>query len=62
MLIEQTHFPHKGTNWGAIALITGVVIVAAVIIYNAPARPKVSFWYKPEENKSADDKTTEEKL
>jgi len=43
MLLEQTHFPINGPNWGKIALITTGVIIVGYIAYNAfkPLKVKI---------------------
>ena len=43
MLIQQTHFPQSGPNWGNIVLISLAVIATGIIIYKiaAPVKDKV---------------------
>lgn len=33
MLLEQTHYPVKGLNWGKIAIVSAISICAGLVIY-----------------------------
>ncbi len=43
MLIEQTHFPHKGPNWGGIILVTVAVVAIGLMAYNNTQPIKLKF-------------------
>lgn len=47
MLIQQTHFPQVGPNWGKIALIAAGAIIVGCIAYNAFKPVKVRIEPKP---------------
>jgi hypothetical protein len=53
MLIEQTHFPHKGPNWGAIILISSVVITLALLFYKKQIQSKLRKKDQSDENKKS---------
>ena len=35
MLIQQTHFPQSGPNWGKMTLIAAGITIIGIILYNA---------------------------
>jgi hypothetical protein len=43
MLIEQTHFPHKGPNWGGIIFVTLAVVALGFMAYNTAQPSKLKF-------------------
>ena len=43
MLIEQTHFPQKGPNWGGIILVTIAVVALGVMAYKTSAPSNLKF-------------------
>jgi hypothetical protein len=43
MLIQQTHFPNKGPNWGGIILVTLAVVALGVMAYNTSTPSNFKF-------------------